>query len=76
MESLRQQPVVSLADGEPKDFIADFPQPRPEFDHAKLWSETYSADAVKKIKESMQRKNCAVSWIQFVVDQHGFLIIV
>ena len=53
-----------------------FPQPRPEFDHAKLWSETYSADAVKEIKESMQRKNCAVSYIQLVVDQHGFLIIV
>ena len=76
MEFLRQQPIVSLADGEPKTFIAEFPQSRPKFDHAKLWSETYSADVVKKIKALMQRKNCAVSWIQFVVDQHGFLIIV
>ena len=76
MEFLRQQPIVSLADGDSQTFIADFPQPRPEFDHAKLWSETCKANAIKKIKECMQRKNSAVSYIQVVVDQHGFLVII
>ena len=75
MEFLREQPVVSLTDGESKTFVADIFQPRPDFDHAKRWSETWSAGAVEKIKEAMQRKNCAVSWIQFVVDQHGCLAI-
>ena len=76
MEFLRQQPIVSLVDGDSQTFIADFPQPRPEFDHAKLWSETCKAAAIKKIKECMQRKNSAVSYIQVIVDQHGVLAII
>ena len=35
MEFLREQPVVSLTDGESKTFVADIFQPCPDFDHTK-----------------------------------------
>ena len=75
---LRELPVVSLTDGDgdSQDFIADFPEPRPSLEHTKIWSEKWRAHIVEKATEAMKRKNCAVSYIQFVVDQHGFLVIV
>ena len=73
---LREQPVVSLTDsGMHRTFMADVVHERPAFHDIKRWSEAWSPDAVKKIEEAMKRKNCAVSWIQFVVDQHGLLVI-
>ena len=74
---LRELPVVSLTDGDgdSQDFIADFPEPRPSLEHAKIWSEKWRAHIVEKATEAMKRKNCAVSHIQFAVDQHGFLVI-
>ena len=73
---LRELPVVSLTDGDSQDFIADFPEPRPSLEHAKIWSEKWRAQIVEKATEAMNRKNCAVYYIQFVADQHGFLVIV
>ena len=71
---LRNVPVVSLAEGKTKAFIADFPKPRPSFEHAKIWVEEWRAQVVKNVTGAMKRKNCAVSCIQIVVDQHGFLV--
>ena len=68
---LRDVHVVSLAEGKTKAFIADFPKPRPSFEHAKLWVEEWRAQVVEKVAGAMGRNNCAVSCIQFVVDQHG-----
>ena len=78
MESmfLRELPTVSLAEGKTKAFIADFPEEaRPSFEHAKIWVEKWRAQVVEKVTRAMKRKTCAVSCIQIVVDQHGFLVI-
>ena len=73
---LREQPVVSLADpATHKTFMADVFEPRPAFAEIVRFSETWTTNAVEKIEQAMERKNCAVSWIQFVVDQDGFLVI-
>ena len=71
---LRELLVVSLTYGDSQDFIADFPEPRPSLEHAKIWSDNWRAQIVEKATEAMKRKNCAVSYIQFVADQHGFLV--
>ena len=69
MEYLREQPVVSLADpGQSEAFIADVFQPRPAFDEI-------CTDAAEKMRAVMERKNCAVTWVQLVIDQHGLLVI-
>ena len=74
---LRELPVVSLTDGDgdSKQFVADFPQPRSSIEHRKIWVEKWRAHIVKHVAEATTRENCAVSYIQFVVDQHGFLVI-
>ena len=55
--------------------MADVLEWRPALKQIDGWSKAWSTDAVKLIEEAMGRKNCAVSWIQFVVDQDGFLVI-
>jgi hypothetical protein len=68
-----EHPVVSLADpGKVDTFMVDIFQPRPNFnDMARFQS--WGSEANKKIREVMARKTSAVSWVQFVMDQHGFL---
>ena len=73
---LRNLPVLSLADDESKVFITDFPEPRPAFEHAQIWAKEWRAHMIEKVAEVMKHKNCAVTYTQFVVDQHGFLGIV
>ena len=29
---------------------------------------------VKEMQQAMKRKNCAVTWVQLVIDQHGLLV--
>jgi hypothetical protein len=74
---LREQPVVSLVESghHTRTFIAYIFSPRPAFDQIKLWSEAWGSDAVEKTWAAVQRKKCAVSWIQFVVDQQGALVV-
>ena len=45
---LRELPVVSLAEGKTKAFIADFPESRPPFEHIKLWVEEWRAQIDEK----------------------------
>ena len=74
MQSLREQPIVSLADDAEMDtFIADIFQPRPAFDDIARFSKEWSTEAVKEMRQAMKRKNCAVTWAQLVIDQHGLL---
>ena len=73
---LRDLPALSLSDAKAQMFITDFPEPRPSFEHAKLWAGQWRAHIVEKIAEATKRKNCAVSYAQFVVDHQGFLGIV
>ena len=76
MEYLREQPAVSLADaGVVDNFIADIFQPRPAFDDIARFSEAWSTQAAEKMQTVMKRKNCAVTWVQLVIDQHGLLVI-
>lgn len=76
MQTLREQPVVSLVDARRMDtFIADVFQPRPTFDDIVKFSDQWSAKVAEKIQLAMERKNCPVKWVQFVVDQNGFLMI-
>ena len=70
---LRDLPVLSLSDAKAQMFITDFPESRPSFEHAKLWAGQWRAHIVDKITEATKRKNCAVSYTQFVVGQHGVL---
>ena len=72
---LRELPTVSLAEGKTKAFITDFPKPRPSFEQAKNWVHEWREQVVKNVTGAMKRTNCAVSCIQVVVDQHGFLVI-
>lgn len=73
MEFLREQPVVSLAEpGKTDTFIADVFQPRPAFDEIAS-SGAWCTKAGEKMHQAMGRKNCAVSWVQLVVDQCGLL---
>ena len=74
MEYLRKQPIVSLADGEMDTFIADVFTPRPAFDEIARFSDAWSTKAAEKMQEAMERKNCAVTWVQLVIDQHGLLV--
>ena len=74
MEYLREQPIVSLADGEMDTFIADVFTPRPAFDEIARFSDAWSTKAAEKMQEAMERKNCAVTWVQLVIDQHGLLV--
>ena len=74
MEYLREQPIVSLADGEMDTFIADVFTPRPAFDEIARFSDAWSTKAAEKMQEAMVRKNCAVTWVQLVIDQHGLLV--
>ena len=74
MQSLREQPIVSLADDVEMDtLIADIFQPRPAFDDVARFSKEWSTEAVKEMQQAMKRKNCAVTWVQLAVDQHGLL---
>jgi len=76
MELLREQPVVSLAGpGQAQTFIADIFQPRPAFDEIARFSEAWSTEAAEKMQQAMKRKNCPVTWVQLVIDQHGLLAI-
>ena len=76
MEYLREQPAVSLADaGVVDNFIADIFQLRPAFDDIAHFSEAWSTQAAEKMQTVMKRKNCAVTWVQLVIDQHGLLVI-
>ena len=61
MEYLREQPIVSLADGEMDTFIADVFTPRPAFDEIARFSDAWSTKAAEKMQEAMERKNCAVT---------------
>ena len=54
-------------------FIADIFQPRPAFDGIARFPEEWSTEAVKEMRQAMKRKNCAVTWAQLVIDQHGLL---
>ena len=68
-----EHPVVCLAGaGETDTFIVDVFEPRPSFDEMARF-QSWGSDASQKMREGMDRKNCAVSWAQLVVDQHGFL---
>ena len=70
---LRELPTVSLVEGKTTAFIADFSDLRPSFEHAKIWVEEWRAQVVENVTGAMKRKTCAVSCIQIVVDQRGFL---
>ncbi len=75
MQSLREQPIVSLADaGNSDTFIADVFQPRPPFDEIENF-QVWAGEAAEKIQEAMKRKNCAVTWVQLVIDHVGFMTI-
>ena len=70
-----ERPVVSLAGpGEVDTFIMDVFQPRPSCNEMVRF-QAWGSDASKKMHEAMTRKNCAVGWVQLVMDQHGFLAI-
>jgi len=70
-----ERPEVSLADsGEVDTFVADVFRPRPSFDQIVRF-QAWGKDAGQKMREAMTRKNCAVSWVQLVIDQHGLLVI-
>ena len=76
MQFLREQPAVSLADAGPMDtFIADILDRRPVFDDIARFSAAWSTQAAEKMQAAMERKNCAVTWVQLVIDQHGLLVI-
>ena len=55
---LRELPVVSLADGngDSQQFVVDFPEPRPSFEHVKLMTDKWRAQIVEKVTEAMNRK--------------------
>ena len=74
MESLflRNLPVLSLSDDESKVFITDFPQTRPAFEHAQNLVKEWRAHMIEKIADAAKRKNCAATYIQFVVDHTRF----
>ena len=50
MEYLREQPIVSLADGEMDTFIADVFTPRPAFDEIARFSDAWSTKAAEKMQ--------------------------
>ena len=76
MEYLREQPVVSLADTfQSQTFIADIFQPRPAFEEIARFSGAWSTQAAEKIQAAMMRKNCAVTWVQLIIDEQGLLAI-
>jgi len=76
MAFLRVKPVVSLAGpGQTQTFIADVFQSRPAFDEIVRSSNAWCNEAVEKMRGAMSRKNCAVTWVQLVIDQHGLLAI-
>ena len=76
MEYLREQPVVSLADTfQSQTFIADIFQQRPAFEEIARFSGAWSSQAAEKIQAAMTRKNCAVTWVQLIIDQQGLLVI-
>ena len=76
MPFLRERPIVSLTcSNEIDTFIADIVQPRPAFDEIARFSNAWSNQAAEKMQDTMKRKNCAVTWVQLVVDQHGVLVI-
>jgi hypothetical protein len=71
-----EHPGLSLAgSGRVETFVADVFQPRPSFDEMVRFQQ-WGNDASEKMQEAMTRKNCAVSWVQLVVDQHGLLAII
>ena len=77
MAYLYEQPIVSLADTfQAQTFIADISQPRPGVDEIASFCGACNAEGIEKFKAAMMRKNCAVSWVQLVIDQHGVLAIV
>ena len=55
--------------------MANVFEPRPAFADIVRFSKAWHTEAVARIEQAMQRKNCPVSWIQFVVDKDGFLVI-
>ena len=56
-------------------FIADILDRRPVFDDIARFSAAWSTQAAEKMQAAMERKNCAVTWVQLVIDQHGLLVI-
>ena len=70
-----ERPVVSLAaPGEVNTFVADVFKPRPSFDEMARF-QAWGNEAGEKMRKATDRDKCAVSWVQLVVDQHGFLAI-
>jgi len=68
-----ERPVVSLADpGDTDTFIVEVFEPRPSFEEMVRF-QSWGSDASQKMREAMARKRCAVSWVQLVADQRGFL---
>ena len=43
------------------------------FDDIARFSKEWSTEAVKEMQQAMKRKNCAVTWVQLAIDQHGLL---
>ena len=75
MEFLRKQHIVSLADpGRSNTFIADIFETRPPFDEI-MQFQAWADATGKQMREAKTRKNCAVTWIQLVVDHLGFVAI-
>ena len=75
MEFLRKQHIVSLADpGRSTTFIADIFETRPPFDEIAQF-QAWAAEAGEQMREVKKRKNCAVAWMQLVVDHFGLVAI-
>ena len=75
MDFCRERPTVSLAaPGKTNTFIADVFKPRPAFNEIANF-QSWGGEASEKMGAVMQRRNCAVNWVQFVVDQTGLVVI-
>ena len=68
-----ERPAISLAGpGDADTFIAEVFKPRPSFD-GMVRFQSWGSEANQKMREAMNRKRCAVGWVQLVADQCGVL---
>ena len=75
MQFLAEPPILCLSDpGKTNTFIADLFRPRLAFDDMVQFHH-WSTDAAEKMKTAMQRKNCAVRFLQLVMDHEGVVVI-
>ena len=75
MQFLTEPPILRLTDpGKTNTFIADLFRPRVAFDEMVQFHH-WSTDAAEKMKTAMQRKNCAVRFLQLVMDHEGVVVI-